>query len=233
LLGGTGLYVLEGFPAAFVRGLHAPDGTYVVAETEEGLDITSFNQRRNRRNHLLKILQQQLRLSLKTSKVPNTAWFGLTRDEDFESVLRRARLMEWSEEELTAFLQDSDLGEHLLELLKTSKNEDLVKILNMIDRLGPELVHFRLTQLLGQLIHLRALRTMGYEDQRSQKEMGLSDEREISPRMKELQKTADMMTAEDLQKMVERTINLDELLMRNRPLGLSLLLLNAPIRLRR
>jgi hypothetical protein len=36
-----------------------------------------------------------------------------------------------------------------------------------------------------------------------------------------------------LQKMVERTINLDELLMRNRPLGLSLLLLNAPIRLRR
>jgi len=90
-------------------------------------------------------------------------------------------------------------------------------------------VSFHVVELLSELIHYRALRVMGYDEMKCAKELGA----EVGyRRAKELEEANQMLTSSDLGELTDRVLDLDSLVMRNPKLGLSIFVLNAPIRVR-
>lgn len=228
-------YVLEGFSLKFVEGLSLPPNTYVVAETDGGFlkaEPFAFRQRRN----ILKVLYQQLGLDyhkdesgrsiLTLRGLIHQDWASFRSYEDFEPFLRKAKIMGWGDEELVKRL-DSPEGGNVLTLIKRSQFQQIEA---MVQRYGAGWVYAHVTELLSELLHYRALRVMGYDESKCARELGAETNYR---KMRELEEAHRMYSSEDLFALTERVVGLDGLVTRNQPLGLSLLCLNAPIRVRK
>jgi hypothetical protein len=222
------LFALEGFPKTWVEGLRPPDRVHVVAETEEGqLRTTPYSLRRRR--DALKALTTLLEHELPAQTYSLRAllkleWAGLTRFEEYESLLRKAYLMNWDE---------GRLGEELnaqgrTNLLVALKRSDLRSVLGLIERRGYQSVHQQLLSGLADLIYYRALKQLGFDEDRAQREMGISDWRK-----EELEEANKTLADEDIRRMARRVVELDQVVLRLGALGLELTLLNAPIRTRK
>ena len=84
-----------------------------------------------------------------------------------------------------------------------------------------------LQNLLADLMYFRALRLMGYDEQKCSKEMNISWRRS-----QDLEEAAKMLTADDVAAFSQKLIRLDFLLISRPELGLPILLGNSPINVR-
>jgi len=233
------LYALEGFAGNWVSKLSPPPRTYVVAEVDGGeLKAESFGRAYGKRRDILKVLSMLLETDRELSRgkySPQTVdlslrelvkldWSNLSRFEEFEPYLRKAQIMGWSEERLGEELGSSDRG-NLLTLIKRS---DFKPVYDMLEKRGHLSIYSQLVQGLGELIHYRSLRLMGFDEIRTWKEMDLRDWRG-----QDLEEASKMLTSEDLRLMAERIVGMDGLVQRLGTLGLQLLILNAPIRVKK
>jgi len=218
-----GLYVLEGFSLSFVDDLELPPDTYVLAETDGGwlkADSYVFWKRRD----ILRVLQQQLRLTeLSLRTLINLDWSSMQNYEDYEILLRKAKVMDWSAETIGAHLRSMGQG-NVLTALKRSAFEE---IFTTIENQGSHWMTWRIINQLGSLMLYRALKVMGYDEMRIVRELDTS-----TSKVKELEETSRMLTTEDIKLLAERLVKLDRLMERNPDLGLSLFLLNAPIQVK-
>jgi len=234
------LFVLEGFAGSFVSKLDLPPGIYVVAEVDDGLLKTeSFGRAYGKRRDALKALSvivdtprmmtagalpAKVSLNYSLRELVKLDWSGVAKFEEFEPILRKAQVMGWTEEEIGKGLETADRG-NLLTLIKRS---DLKPVFDMIERRGYQQIYNQLIQNLAEIIHYRSLRLMGLDEARVKREMDLRDWR-----ANELEEVAKMITAEDLKLMAERVVKLDPLVQRLGDVGLQLLILNSPIRVKR
>lgn len=228
---GVTLFALEGFPKAWVEALRPPTGANVVAETEEGrLRTTPYSPKRRR--DALKVLTTLLEheLGVRPGHAPSLRallrldWAGLPRFEDYEALLRKAYLMGWTEERIGEELS----AQSRTNLLVATKRSDLKSIVGMIERRGPQATINALIASTADLIYYRALRQLGFDEDRTQREMGIPDWKRA-----ELEETSRTLTGEELHQMATRLTTLDPHLNRLGRLGAEILLLNAPIRTRK
>lgn len=250
LFGTDHLYVLEGFSLSFVEKLAPPPGTYIVAETTGGdLKVEPYTSRKKR--DILRVLltlmgpweceaptaetdefdgtKDQHRIKwesrkVQLSKLLKLDWTSIRDYEEFEAILNKAKLMNWREKQIGDELMSYDYG-NLLTLIKRS---DFKKVFDMMRRNGANWLYNRLVGNLGELIHYRSLRLMGYDEDRAAKELDVGYRRK-----QELEEATKMLTGDDIKKMAQRIVDLDLLLLGQKELGLQLLLLNAPIRIKK
>lgn len=223
LFGNEHFYVLEGFSQAFVDGLNPPPGTYIVAETDGGtLKVENYNLKKRR--DILKVLLLLMNMDLSLRELIKLDWSFAREYEEYEPILTKAKLMRWDVDRIAEELKEFEQG-NILTLIKRS---DFKPVFDMMRRNGATWMHNRIIQHLGELIHYRSLRLMGFEEERAAKEIDVGYRRRA-----ELEDAMKMLTGDDIKKMVERVVNLDYLLMGQKELGLQLLLLNAPIRIKK
>lgn len=234
IFGGKDMYVLEGFGSRFVDSLVPPENTYVLAETDGGeLKTIPYNYRGKR--PILKVLYKQLGLNyhkdengrarLTQRGLIRQDWTSLRSYEQYEPFLRKAKILGWSDKDVENELLKINSG-NLLTLIKRGQFKDLFA---MAEKYGYMWTYNHVVELLGELIHYRALRVMGYDEIKCAKELGA----EVGyRRAKELEEANRMLTYSDLGELTNRVLSFDVLVMRNPKLGLSLFVLNAPIRVR-
>ena len=234
LFGGKTMFVLEGFGSKFVDSLILPPDHLVLAETDGGLlKAIPYNYRGKR--PILKVLYDQLNLKKvvdEKGKVKMTKrglirldWTSVRSYEQYEPLLRRALILGWSDADVEESLFKSTQA-NLLTLIKRGQFKDLFA---MAEKYGYGWTYNHVVELLGELIHYRALRVMGYEEAKCAKELGAEAGWR---RAKELEEANQMFTQSDLGDLTERVLKLDYLVTRNPELGLSIFALNAPIRVR-
>lgn len=209
------LYVLEGFSQNFVDRLLLPPDTYVLAETDGGqltAPLYSYQQRRD----ILRLLLAQLNVSLSLRELLKLDWSSMRSYEEYEPLLRKARVMEWTEEDLAAELRILGSG-NVLTLMKRRRERE---ILEMTEKYGSRWMAGHVLSLLTEAIHYRALILMGYDEKKCGREMGLGWRR-----LKDLEEITKMLTLEDLDRLTERYLQLDHLIQRNPSLGMELFFL--------
>lgn len=217
------LFVLEGFSKESVDALRVPVGTYVVAETDAGeLRVDAFRYQEKKLG--VRVLSKQLGLRLPVRELAALDWSGCEGFEEMEQVLRRAKVMEWTVQELDEFLK----GGASVELLDGIKRSQFRQLYDLKERYGTQWMVTGLTRVIGQVALLRALRSLASTEERMVKVMSVS-----KWRLGKLQQMADSVTDTDLVKLAEQLVKLDRLLLRNVDTGLDLLLLNSPIRVTR
>jgi len=220
---GDSLYVLEGYNQNFVDKLELPQNAYVLAETDGGnlkADVYLYWKKRD----ILKVLQMHLRLNnLSLRKLLELDWSGMQGYEDYEIILRKTKIMGWSEVELGERLQN--IGR--INLLTSLKKSSFKEIFDMIESQGPRWVQRRITTQLSDLMYYRALKLMGHDEIRIARSLDFS-----YTRVRELEAMSKMLTAEDMKLLAERLVAMDNLIERNSYLGISLFLLNAPIQVK-
>lgn len=224
VFGDAVFYVLEGFADAFVASLSLPADAYVVAETDGGdLKAPVYNYRMRR--DILKVLLQELRIkNLSLRPLVALDWSSCRDYGDYEVMLRKAKVMEWSEEEIGNQLVQFHSGP----VLTMTKRSQFREVFSMIEKYGANWMVGHIQEVLMQTVHLKALKLLGYDEERATRELEVG-----YLRMQELEETARTLSREELIELAERLVKLDRLLVRNRDLGVGLLLLNAPIRISR
>jgi len=206
------MYALEGFSRLFINGLNTPKRVYVVAETNDG-ELQEDRLDRVGRRAILKILSKQLNLPYSLRGLLKMDWSGIERFEEFEPVLRRARIEGWDEEELGRFIEKSVMGNPLT-LLKRGQ----VKTLLQMEEQGRFSMRNQLTRWLTQLIHLRVLRNMGTEDRR------LMDELKVSwRRLADLMEADKMYSEHDVRELAIALVKYDKLMWAQPQSGVALL----------
>lgn len=217
------LYVLEGYSMKFVEEVSLPEGNYLVAETDNGeLKAEAYSYRLKR--DALKVLTAQMGLKLSLRALLSLDWSGCRDLADFEVILRKAKVMGWTEEEIGLQLKGMEGGQILPHL----KRSQFKEILNLLERYGAQWFQNHLTELLAQIAHYKALRSMGFDEEKAGKDLDVG-----YGRVKELEEASKLLTDDDLKRMIERLVSFDRLTDRNRQLGLELLLFNAPIRIKK
>jgi len=219
------LFVLEGFGRRFVESLRFPEGTWVLAETDEGEYLTPNYEKKYRRDILI-VLMNQLSLGgqVTLTDLKKLDWTECRNYEDFEPPLRLAKIMGWTADRLQAHLISYEQGN----LLTGIKRADYGNIFALAEKYSARTVYNRLIKRAGQLGHFKALINMGWEESRIARELELTYwER------KELAEAHRMITGEELTQLIERIIRLDWLCTRSPELGVDLLVLNMPFRMRR
>jgi len=234
VFGGRDMYVLEGFGSKFIDSLAPPQNTTVLAETDGGLLKAEPYGYKGKRP-ILKVLYKQLGLnyykdeegrSILTQRgLISLDWSSLRSYELYEPLLRKAKILTWSNEDVGKELFKSGRG-NLLTLIKRGQFKDLFE---MAEKYGYSWTYNHVVELLSELIHYRALRVMGYDEGKCARELGAN---ERSRRAQELEEANRMLTLSDLGDLTDRVLDLDSLIMRNPKLGFSLFVLNAPIRVR-
>jgi len=218
---GQSLYVLEGFPKTFVNSLQPPTGTYILAETDDGeieAPPYSFKMKRD----ILKILLLHLEVKLSLRGLLKLDWSKCRDYADYEVLLRRAKLLNWTEEDLEMRIQErEEERESILLLLKRNQKS---KLLDLLQRYGPTWMLNQLTEGVVRTAHYKALKLMGYEPDRVAREMEVG-----WYQAKELEEAASSLTKEDLSILASRLIKLDRMAHRNRAMAVELLLLNTSI----
>jgi hypothetical protein len=225
------LFALEGFPKAWVEALRPPVRTHVVAETEEGrLRPTpySLKRRRDALKVLTGLLEHELGIkenqTLSLRALLKLEWAGLSRFEEYESLLRKTYLMGWDEERAGQELN----AQGRTNLLVATKRSDIKSIVALIERRGHQGTYHTLLSSIADLLYYRALKQLGFDEDRAQREMGITDSKR-----EELEEASRTLSEAELHQMAERVVALDPLINRLGPLGIELILLNAPIRTRR
>ena len=219
----TGLIVLEGFSKAFVDRLVIPAGRYVIAETDGGELEAPPYRFRNRRD-VLRYLSTELRLGYSLRALIKMDWSGMRGYEDYETFLRKAKLLEWDEEEVARQLEATATTEILIDLKKGVHQT----LLELAGRYADRWIYTRTTELLTDLMHWKAYAAMGYEGRRIQQEMDLS-----WYKAKELEEAARMWSIDDLKVMADRILDYDLLVQRRGRLAAELFLLRAPVSVQR
>lgn len=252
------LYVLEGFSRKFVDALNPAHKHWIVAETDGGtLVVPPFTAKTTRRN-ILKTLVNQLSLgkALPLSFLLKFDWTGIRSMEDYEPLLRRAKLLQLSAENLQASLEAQDKAwaklpensrpdkypihllvkgtpdEHAGKLrtnpLTQTKRGAYKDLLQDARRAGWQSAHTFLILLFAKLIHYRALRNLGQEPAKARDALELNwfD----ATALEEAQTT---LTDADVRAFGERLVTFDRLVMSNPELGLALFYLNNPISVRK
>lgn len=222
VFGDKALYVLEGFAYVFVESLVLPKDVYVVAETDGGdLKVPAYSHRLRR--DILKVLLAQLQirnLSLRTLAALD--WTSCRDFGDYEMMLRKAKVMGWDEEEIGKNLSQYHSGP----ILTLTKRSQFKEVFSMAERYGSAWVINHVVEVVNQVVHWKALKLLGYDDDRAARELELG-----YYRAKELEETARALANEELVAMAARVVGMDRLLARNKELGLALLLLNSSIRI--
>jgi hypothetical protein len=214
-------FVLEGFSQTFVDQLNLPSSTYLVAETDGGLLKAEQYSYRLKRD-VLKMLTAQLNVKISLRDLMSLDWSFCREYADYEIFLRKAKIMGWSEKDMERSLKENESAS-ILSLLKRSQFTELFAL---VEKYGASWMYNHLIEVLAQLIRFKALKAMGYEDDRAAKNLEIG-----WFRTKELIEGNKLLTYEEITKLVERMVKLDTLLMRRKELGISLYLLNSPIRL--
>lgn len=226
------LFVLKGYGKTFVERLTPPQGTYVLAEVDDG-DLNPENFSYKQRRNILKVLYMQLGLDqlrgerkqqLSLSKLIKLDWMGCSDYEDHEPYLLLAKEMGWTADQLGEYLGKSEPASPLREL----KRGQVLPVLQEADLQGETWLANQLTRGLGDLVYWRTLRLQGADPDKVRKEMDLGWRRG-----EELEAVSKEMTADDIMSLVQRRMDLDYLFLRNPILAGNLFLLNAPTRLRR
>lgn len=225
--GGAGaFYVLEGFSQKFVDTLNPPADTYIVAETDDGmLRAPDFTTNRENIRGILKVLMVQMRIGqpLTLSGLLKLDWTGLKAFEEFEPILRRAKMMSFGEKEIEELLEGRTRA-NVLELTKRGKFYDVIK---QIEQYGGASSYRQMLSVVGEILHYRSLRTMGYDEKKAAEQLGLGWRR-----AKEVEETHVALTGDDLTKLVDRAIDLDSIMLKNPSLGMQIYYLNNPISVR-
>lgn len=221
IFGGPPLYVLEGFAYAFVESLSLPEDVYVVAETDGG-DYKAPAYSYRLRRDILKVLIQQLKLKLQLRPLVSLDWSSCRDYSDYESLLRKAKVMGWNEDQIGQELTESQSGP-VLSLVKRSQFKE---VFSMMGKYGPIWMQNHLQEVFVQTVHFKVLRMLGYDVERIQRDLEIG-----SMRLAELEEGARALSQEELVQLAERMVKLDWLIQRNRELGMSLLFLNAPFRI--
>lgn len=216
------LIALEGFPNAFIRRVGLNDDTRVIAETDAGELEADTNILRDPRN-LLKVLMKQMDGDWSVRELLKVDWSALRGVEDVEPLLRRAKILGWTEEDISKNVKGQDYKE-LLQDLKRGKMKELC---SEIDRHGPIAMISRLTRLISQTMHTKVLHSMGVDSMRVEKELGTS-----RGRTRELEEAAKALTNADLTSLAERLVYMDGFMRRRPKMGIELYLLNNPIKIR-
>jgi len=217
------LIILEGFSKAFTDSLAPPEGVYIVSETNDGqLMPESFSPRHKRL--ILKALQKSLAVRVSARDLINLDWSSLSSFEDFEVFLRRAKIFDWSAEDIEKNLQALQSG-NILMMLKRASWEDLLALGN---RYSLPWVYRQVQELLSQLISYKALRAMNVDEQKIQRDLDLS-----WYRAKELEEAHQVLTMEEVRVLSQRVVSLDFLSTFKPDVGIPIFLLNNPIALRR
>jgi len=215
------LYVLEGFPKAFVNSLRPPKGSFILAETDDGeLEAPPFSYRDRR--DILKVLLLHLSLKLSLRSLLKMDWSECRDYADFEVVLRRAKILDWQESDLLARMEErEEARESILLLLKRNQR---LKLLELKQRYGSIWMMNQLIEGVVKTAHFKSLRLMGYEPDRVTREMDLS-----YYQAKELEEAASSLTKDDLKTLASRIIRMDRMKFRDRDLAMELLVLNTQI----
>lgn len=234
LFSGKDMYVLEGFNSAFVKSLSLPQDVYVLAEIDSGeLKAVPYNYKGKR--PILKVLYKQLGLDterrddgkpkLTKRGLIKQDWTSLRSYELYEPFLRRARILGWTDDDVERELFKAGQG-NLLTLIKRGQFKELFE---MAEKYGQSWTFNMIVELLGELIHYRALKVMGYDERKCAQELGA----EVGyRRAKELEDANQMLTQGDIQDLVDRVLDMEDLVTRDPTLGLALFVLNSPIRVR-
>jgi len=219
------LFVLEGFNSGFVDSLRPPRETWILAETDAGEILTPRYERRYRRDILAVLMEQfSLKGQVTLTDLKRLDWTQCKSYEDFEPPLRLTRIMGWDGDQLQKYLVDYEQGNLLTEI----KRAEYGGTFALIEKFSARMVYNRLILRVGQLGHFKALASMGWEESRIARELGFN-----YWEGKELAEAHQMITGEELTQLMDRIIRLDRLCTRSPVLGLELLVLNAPFRMRR
>jgi len=217
------VYVLEGFPKAWVVGLNLPNDTFVIADTDGGeLEYEPWGWRYRR--VLLKVLVRLLDTEFKTRDILGLDWGGFRDAEDYEPFLAKAKILGWSPEDMSKELSYKSSG-NILTLTKRADHQPLVAMLN---RFGPIWLHEHFVEALSEVVNYKYLRAMGFDQDRVAKEMEVEGWRKEA-----LEEASQMLTYEDLSVMASHLLKLDGMVFRHRLAGVQILLFNMPNRLRR
>lgn len=218
------LYALEGFPSSWVETICPPPKSYVVAETDEGV-LVADNYHHRKKRDILKVLMMQLEMTGVTlGGLKKLDWSGMSRYEDYEPLLRKAKLMGWDEDRIGKELEGADYGN----ILVLTKRSDWAKIGSILEQRGPMYLYNATVAGVTELAYYRSLRMMGLEPDRVSKQMEIRERK-----LEELEEAAKVITTADLQQMAERVIELEPMVLRMGAVGVQLMLMNAPIRVAR
>jgi len=220
-------YVLEGFSQRFIDTLNPAPKTWILAETDGGLlKAPSYTTNHTTTRSILKTLIDQLNLKsqLTLRGLLKMDWTALRSYEEYEPILRRAKILGTTEDELEKELEPREWEQSLV-LTKRGRDKEL---LQHIDMLSPVGAHRHLLHLLADVLHYRALRTLGYEEKKSGETVGAGWRR-----TKELEETNNTLSAQDLQLLADRVVSMDSLMLRRPDLGVVLFYLNNPVSVRK
>lgn len=235
ILAPANFYVLEGFSLRFVEGLRTPPDTYILAETDNGeLKVPPYSYKQTR--DLLRMLYSQLNMAssktdagtpcLQLRDLVQQDWSQFRSYEEFEPLLRKAKILHWTAADLEKSLAVSKSG-NLLTLIKRGQDFDTAVL---AEKYGVRWAIKHLMESTADLTHYRALRLMGYDESKCGKEMG----QETSyKKLKEMEEANQMLTAQDLETLTSRILDLDRLSLSRPDLAYVLLTMNSGISVRR
>lgn len=222
------LFVLEGFYNRWVLDLLPAPNTFIVAETDNG-DYAAVPFSYKEAKNFLRILMDlnRMRRSDFTLRgIISKDWGSKQSFEEIETLLNKAHLMKWTEEDLEAELTSSDWNNALTVL----KRGTAAEINDFIHKFNPTWFLRRVTKNLSDLIYYRSLIQMGYEHDAVVKTLDLHPR---SLRARELEDVNKMYTNEDVTLIAERLLEMNNLTQRYPELGVELLSFNSPTRLRK
>jgi len=217
------LFAMEGFYFRFIADLSLPPNTYVVAETDGGELKTEPFVAKLRRD-VLRVLLKDLNLPhLSLRALLQLDWSVCRRYEDFEPILREAKLAEWDEEQIGKRLEKREKGKGgILTLLKRGQWKQLFA---MKERYGPIWCHRHIIEETANLIHYRLLRQMGLDEIRTRRELDLG-----WGRAKQTEEAYGMVTGGDLETLASQVVRLDHMFWRNPSLAFDWLLLTTALK---
>lgn len=224
----TRLFILEGFYNKWIQQLSPTQNTYIVAETDSGeLSPVDFTYREIRNFlRILVDLNELRRENFTFRALASMDWSTLQSFEGIETVLNKAHIMKWSEDELRKEIASVDWN-NALTAIKRGTTPELIGFMSKISHTW---FLSKVTKNLADLIHYRSLRAAGHGHEATIKLMDLHPK---SIRARELEEVNTMFTPEDTFTIATRMVDMDSLILRNPVLGTELLALNAPSRLRK
>jgi len=223
LFGNDEMFVLEGFPLAFIETLHLPPGVYVLAEVDDGeLDTPAYSYRQRR--GILKVLLTQLGLKVSLRDLLSLDWGSVRDYSEVEVILRKATAAGWGLEGIQKSLQEDSTGNILLML----KKGNLPELLRLKSKYSDNWFNRNASKIIPQLATYRALVTMGQSPTNIAETLGIS-----TYKLRELEEASKAVTMNDLKVLGERVLALDRMSMKWPGPASDLLIMKSGISLKR
>ena len=223
---GRELYVLEGFAEDSLRKVSLADDVYLLAETTSGLVPEGITPKT--RGRFFRLVFSQLGMKVTTGKITARAlvrqdWAQDLGLEAVEAFLRKARIMGWTDEVLPKLYSERK-SEPILVALKKGK---LDRIFYLADRFGYRWAYRLLLRSLVDLGGYLTMSRMGQERAQMMRAMGFRADSNI------MEESAKVWSEAEVYTMMCRLMQFDALMERNPELGFQIILLNAPMRVKK